>query len=183
MKPEVFNTFPVLETNRFLLRQMNEKDVGLIYELNTCIETLNYVAREPYKSKEEASAILSYFLSTIKEKTAVWWIFTLKETNEDIGYGGLFDLSQVHNRAEIGYGIRKKYWNKGYMSEILDAILKFGVSTAQIRKIYGVVMSGNAASIKLLEKNNFTKEAHLKEHSFARGKYFDETIYSLITNK
>ena len=32
------------------------------------------------------------------------------------------------------------------------------------------------------KKNIFQKKAHLKAHSFTKGKYFDETIYSLINN-
>jgi ribosomal-protein-alanine N-acetyltransferase len=42
------------------------------------------------------------------------------------------------------------------------------------------VISENHTSVRLLEKNNFVKEAHFKEHSFSRGQYFDETVYSLL---
>lgn len=69
------------------------------------------------------------------------------------------------------------------MSEVIDEIINFGTSVANFHKIYGVVISGNHYSIRLLEKNNFKKEAHLKEHSFKEGQYLDETIYSLIENK
>ena len=180
MNKEIFKYFPVLETDRLILRQMQETDIDAVYNFNSCEEALKYVLREPFKTKEEAKEKLNFFLTGIKGKTAFWWVFTLKETNENIGYGGLFDISQEHNRAEIGYGITKNYWNKGYMSEIVETIVKFGISKAEFNKIYGIIISGNDASIRLLEKNNFKKEAHLKEHSFARGKYFDETIYSLI---
>jgi len=182
MNKETFKSFPVLETERLILRQMLETDVNVVYDFNSCTESLDYIVREPFKTKEEAKKKLSFFLSSIKEKSAFWWVFTLKDTIEDIGYGGLFDISKEHSRAEIGYGLIKKYWNKGYMSEILDGILKFARTTADFHKIYGIVIPGNDASIRLLEKNNFKKEAHLKEHSFAKGKYFDETIYSLVIN-
>jgi ribosomal-protein-alanine N-acetyltransferase len=38
----------------------------------------------------------------------------------------------------------------------------------------------NAASIKLLEKKGFLKEAHLKENVFFNGRFIDSAIYSLI---
>ena len=38
----------------------------------------------------------------------------------------------------------------------------------------------NRGVLKCLEKNNFKKEAHFKEHSLKDGKYLDETVYSLI---
>ncbi len=66
------------------------------------------------------------------------------------------------------------------MSEIVQTMIKFGITKVKLHKLYGIIIAGNNASIQLLEKNNFKKEAHLKEHTFARGKYFDETIYGLI---
>lgn len=180
MNEQIFNKFPVLETERIMIRQMHKTDIDVIYDFNSCSDSLKYIIREPFKTKEEASDKLSFFLSGIEDKSAFWWVFTLKETGENIGYGGLFDISQVHNRTEIGYGLIKKYWHKGYMSEIISEILNFGISTAQFHKIYGTVIFGNKTSVRLLEKNNFVKEAHFKEHSFNNGQYFDETVYSLI---
>jgi len=183
MNTKIFDEFPILETERIIIRQMLKTDVDVVYNFNSCQNSLEYIIREPFKTIDEAKDKLSFFLSGIENKSAFWWVFTLKETGEDIGYGGLFDISTEHNRAEIGYGLIKKYWSKGYMSEIIDAIVKFGITTAELHKIYGVVISGNDASVKLLEKNNFKKEAHLKEHSFINGNYKDETIYSLIINQ
>ncbi|MBI9052711.1 MAG: GNAT family N-acetyltransferase [Bacteroidales bacterium] len=182
MNSKIFKKFPVLETERIIIRQMLKTDVNVVFDFNTCQDSLEFIIRKPFKTIDEAKDKLSFFLSGIENKTAFWWVFTLKETGEDIGYGGLFDISTENNKAEIGYGLIKKYWNKGYMSEIINAIIKFGISDAELHKIYGAVISGNQASIKLLEKNNFKKEAHLTEHSFINGNYKDETIYSLINN-
>ncbi len=181
MNIDILKEFPVLETERVIIRQMIDTDIDVVYDFNSCAESLNYIIRDPFKSKEEAKEKLAFFLSGIKDKSALWWTFTLKDTGENIGYGGLFDISSTHNRTEIGYGLIKKYWNKGYMSEILDTIVKFASSSAELHKIYGVVIAGNEASVRLLEKNGFEKEVHLREHSFIRGNYVDETIYSLLT--
>ena len=181
MKEQIFENFPVLETKRIVLRQMKESDIDIVYGFNSCNDALKYIIREPFKRQEEALAKLKFFLSKINDKTAFWWVFTLKETGKNIGYGGLFDISIESSRAEIGYGLTKEYWNKGYISEILGAILEFGVSKAKFHKIYGIVIPENVASIRLLEKYNFKKEAHLKEHSYTNGEYLDETIYSLIS--
>lgn len=69
------------------------------------------------------------------------------------------------------------------MSKVIDEVINFATSVANFHKIYGVIISGNHASIRLLEKINFKKEAHLKEHSFKDGQYLDEIIYSLIASK
>jgi ribosomal-protein-alanine N-acetyltransferase len=159
---------------------MKSKDVDIIYSFNSSESCLKYIVREVFRSKIEAIDKLNFFLDGHKKETAYWWVFTVKDTGEDIGYGGLFDISDEHSRAEIGYGILQKHWNKGYMSEIIDEILEFGKSSLSLHKIYAYILDGNHASIKLLENRGFEKEAHLKEHSYTNGKYWDETIYSLI---
>ena len=182
MNEDVFKMFPILETERVVIKQMLKTDAQVVYDFNSCAESLNYIVREPFKTMKEAEDKLSFFVSGNEDKSAFWWTFELKSTGEHIGYGGLFDISASHNKAEIGYGLIKKYWGKGYMSEIICEILRFGNSIAEFHKIYGVVIPGNEASIKLLEKNGFVKEAHLRDHSYAKGKYFDELIYSLINS-
>lgn len=180
MNNNIFENFPEFTTNRLKIRQMSYEDYDIVYDFNSCHDSLKFIVREPFSNEKEAKDKLNSFLNGINEKTALWWTFILKETGEKIGYGGLFDISFQHKRAEIGYGLTKKFWAKGYMSEILKAILDFGLKKVKFHKIYGIVIPGNNASIKLLENNGFVKEAHLKDHSFARGKYFDETIYSIL---
>jgi len=180
MNEKIFEMFPILESERVVIKQMQKTDIDVIYDFNSCKESLKYIARNPYKTIKEAEEKLSFHLSRNEDKTAFWWTFTLKSTDEKIGYGGLFDISTTNNKAEIGYGLIKKHWGKGYMSEIMNEILRFGVSIAEFHKIYGIIIPGNEASIRLLEKNGFVKEAHLRDHSYARGQYFDEAIYSLI---
>jgi [ribosomal protein S5]-alanine N-acetyltransferase len=182
MNINIFDQFPTLETKRVSIIQMQNTDLELIYDFNSCLESLKYVAREPYTSKKTAQEKLSFFLSENLKRTAFWWTFTLKESGEKIGYGGLFNICDKSSKAEIGYALLKKYWNQNYMSEALHEIINFGMKKAKFHKIYGVILDGNIPSIKLLEKNGFKKEAHLKDHSYARGQYFDECIYGLIND-
>jgi RimJ/RimL family protein N-acetyltransferase len=39
---------------------------------------------------------------------------------------------------------------------------------------------GNIGSEKVIEKSGFEKEGVLRDHSYAREKYFDMSMYSLI---
>ncbi len=68
MKKDFFKTFPVLETERVILRQMQETDIDVIFDFNSCLESLKYIVREPFKTKKEASEKLAFFLYGIKKK-------------------------------------------------------------------------------------------------------------------
>jgi ribosomal-protein-alanine N-acetyltransferase len=66
------------------------------------------------------------------------------------------------------------------MTEAMDIVLDYGFNIMQLHSIEANVDPGNIASIKLLEKNGFVKEAHFKENLFFNGKFLDTVIYSLI---
>ena len=55
---------------------------------------------------------------------------------------------------EVGYWIGKEHWGKGIASEALALLLK----EVAVRPIYAVVISSNAASIRVLEKAGFVFE-------------------------
>ncbi|MDO8550886.1 MAG: GNAT family protein [Ignavibacteria bacterium] len=50
----------------------------------------------------------------------------------------------------------------------------------KLHSIEGTVNPNNLPSIKLLEKNNFIREAYFKENFYYNGKFLDTAIYSLI---
>lgn len=63
MKEQFFKEFPVLETERILIRQMLKTNIDVVYDFNSCSDSLKYIIREPFKTKEEACEKLSFLLS------------------------------------------------------------------------------------------------------------------------
>ena len=59
------------------------------------------------------------------------------------------------DEVEIGYGICKKYSGNGYATELLKAMTEFIKRTFGINILYGRVMRGNNASVRVLEKNGY----------------------------
>jgi ribosomal-protein-alanine N-acetyltransferase len=79
----------------------------------------------------------------------------LKETGELIGDTGVNEVEGRVNEVEIGYVISDKHSGNGYATELLEAMTNFVVSTFGMRVLYGRVMRGNDASVKVLEKNGY----------------------------
>jgi ribosomal-protein-alanine N-acetyltransferase len=53
----------------------------------------------------------------------------------------------------------------------------------KLHSIEAHVNPNNIASIKLLEKNGFIREAYFKEDYFYDGKFLDTAVYSLLTSE
>ena len=79
----------------------------------------------------------------------------LKETGELIGDTGVNEVEGSPDEAEIGYEICKKYSGNGYAAELLKAMTAFIKRTFGMNVLYGRVMRGNNASVRVLEKNGY----------------------------
>jgi [ribosomal protein S5]-alanine N-acetyltransferase len=52
----------------------------------------------------------------------------------------------------LGYRFIKKFWGKGYATEVAFACIQYGFNRLNLQQIIGRALPGNLASIKVLEK-------------------------------
>lgn len=76
--------------------------------------------------------------------------------------------------AEIGYFIGEPYWNKGIVTASVNLITEYGFTHLDIIRIHTGVFEYNTASMRVLEKCGFTKEAVFRKSIFKKGKIWDE---------
>ena len=55
-------------------------------------------------------------------------------------------------RTDIGYRLHPDYWGKGLATEAARATLRYGFETLALDEVIALVLPGNAASIRVLEK-------------------------------
>ena len=180
MNGKIFKSFPVLETNRLILRRILPKDVNGVYKFYSDLTTLKFIPKEPFTELNQAKEKIIELEKLYKEEKVIWWTFTLKASDNFIGFGGIFNISKESSKAEIGYGLLPEYWGKGFMSELVKEIVDFGFNELQLHKLYGLITPGNESSAKILQKLGFEQEGMLKDNDFARDQYFDTAIYARI---
>ena len=76
--------------------------------------------------------------------------------------------------------LSKDFHGKGIMHEAMQPVLDYGFNVMKLHSVEADADPNNIASIKLLQKNNFVREAYLKENYYFNGKFFDTVIYSLL---
>ena len=109
------------------------------------------------------------------------WGISLRSDPRLIGTAGFWRIIREHDRAEIGYTLHPDHQGKGYMQEAMTAIFDFGFRKMKLHSVEANVNPNNEASIKLLERNGFVKEAHFKENWLYDGRYLDTAIYSRLS--
>ena len=104
-----------------------------------------------------------------------------KETGLPIGECGFHTWNKTHNRTEVFYNMRNdSHKQKGYMTEALEAVLKFGFTELKLHRIEALIAADNEPSLKLLLRYGFSKEGTMREDYFVNGTNEDSDCYSLL---
>jgi ribosomal-protein-alanine N-acetyltransferase len=175
-----FQPFPVLSSGRIVLRQFTSADAQALYELRADKEVMKFIDRPMATSIDDAYAFLKRMDDSLIAGDGISWAISLKDDPAMIGNIGLWRIIKENYRAEIGYMLNTEYQRKGIMQECFDLVLDYGFNSMGLHSIEANINPGNNASMKILEKNGFVKEAYFRENFFFNGRFLDSAIYSLL---
>ena len=146
----------IFETEHLKIRKFVIEDAQSLYENHLEEEVKKWLPNESYADLEETQSAIKFYVDCVNNRHLPYVLAVeLKETGELIGDIGVNAVSGKEKEVEIGYGICKKYSGKGYATELVMAMTEFIVSTFGIDVLYGRVMHGNNASVRVLEKNDY----------------------------
>jgi len=176
-----FKTFPILETPRFILRQMVEADADAVFAIRNDLEVTRHNIGAPYTDKEQALALIRDMAWNYGDQHELRWGITLKhDPSWVIGMCGYNYWIRRDQRAAIGYDLAQAHWGQGIMPEALRAIIGFGFQHMSLHRIEADVSAENVASQRVLENLGFQTEGRLREQYFEWGEFHDLMLYSLL---
>ena len=173
--------FPILTTERLILRKPADEDAHEIFLLRSNEAVNKFLDRPVAHSIEDAIQFIQKINNFISNKQSFYWVITLKDALNVIGTITLFNFSEENTCAEIGYELLPAYQGKGLMQEALKTVIGFAFKNAGFKKLVAFTHIENASSYRLLEKNNFFKDMDAGcEH--APGEEPNMVIYSLVNS-
>ena len=175
-----FTPFPNLETERLLLRRVNDNDANEIFALRSNPETMKYIPRPLVKSIDDALEHIAMIDAKIESNEGINWAITYKDNPKLIGIIGHYRIKPENYRAEIGYMLLPEYHGKGIVSEAVKEAINYGFNEMKLHSIEAIIDPENFGSERVLQKCGFVKEAHLKENAFYEGHFLDTVIYSIL---
>lgn len=175
-----FLPFPNLESERLLLRQVSVNDAAEAFALRSNPETMKYIPRPLVTTVEEALEHIKMINDKIESGEGINWAITEKGNPKLLGIIGHYRIKWEHFRSEIGYMLLPEAQGKGIITEAIQLLIDYGFNEMKMHSLEAIIDPDNLASARVLEKNNFVKEAHLRENEFYDGKFLDTVIYSLL---
>lgn len=175
-------SLPILETDRLRLGNLMVSDIPRIIEFagNKKIADMTLNIPHPYE-EQHAVHWIDMANQGLQCESAYNFALRLKDENLFIGGMGLH-VAQLYNRAELGYWIAEPYWNKGYATEALGAILRFGFMALEMNKIFATHLIDNPASGKVMINNGMIKEGDLVDH-YRKGDEYKSVSQYRLTKK
>ena len=177
-----FNPFPNLESERLFFRPVTPADVNEVLALRSDPSIMKYIPRPIAKNKQDALDHIEMLCNGINKNEFINWAITLKGDNKLIGMICLLRMQLNNFRTEIGYILHPDYQGRGIMHEAVNLIVEYAFEVLKFHSIEAIIDPDNKASEKVLLKNGFVKEAHLKENEFYNGKFLDTVIYSKLNS-
>lgn len=169
-----------IETNRLLLRKFKEDDGKEIFDTwLSDADVAKYMIWNSHNDLEETNNWLEKSINKYNNNQIYNWGIELKENNKLIGSISANAFDDNNECYEIGYTIGKKYWNNGYATEALKAIIRFLNKEVGISKLICRCAIENIASEKVIKKAGF-KYKKKGEYSSLDGKrHFESNEYYL----
>ena len=181
MLPEMyFSSPPVLETNRLLLRPVRRKDASDIYSYASDPDVARYVLWEPHRSVAETRNYIRYIRMLYRRGLPSSWAVTLRETGQVIGTIGLMWYSDANSAAEIGYSFSKSFWNCGYATESLQAVIHSLFHSLPVNRLEAQHDCRNPASGRVMEKCGMKKEGILRQRIRNKGEFANTVLYAIL---
>ena len=106
MNLDTITEIPSLQTSRLLLRKVNNDDAFDIFEFTSDPELTKYTFWNTHRSFEDIHKFISYLTSS----DIVSWAIVLNESKKVIGYCFFHSLDLEQKKAEIAFGISRKFW-------------------------------------------------------------------------
>lgn len=175
----MLDTFPILHTDRLDLIEIRQEHSGDIFKLFSDTRVTQYYNVVPLTKIEETQKFIDWFQTRFTGKAGIRWGISLKRHNNIIGTIGFNNFTKRH-RANLGYDLQADFWNNGYLTEALKAVIKFGFTKLDINRIEAEVMQGNIASEKVLTKTGFANEGILRQWMYWNNRHYDMTMFSLL---
>lgn len=162
-----------LESERLILRNMNESDREFFIKLWTNSEVTKYMGGPRDKDKM-IEAVKEIMEDPYREEFDLW-ILIEKKSKLPIGHCGLL-AKEIEERDEIEviYVLDAPYWKMGYASEICKMLMNYAFIDKKIKRLVALINPENKGSEAVALKNGMILEKEVNREDKKKLLYVKE---------
>lgn len=144
-----------LETLRLILRPLEPADTVSIAPLMADPAIATRTARIPYpNTPADAENWVANVIAEGKSGAVLTRAIQRRADGAVLGIVGLI-VERAKREAELGYWLGRPYWGRGFATEAVARLIRFGFEERALERIEAGAFADNAASIRVLHKLGF----------------------------
>lgn len=145
----------ILETERLILREIEESDDAFILDLLNQPSFIKYIGDRNVRTLEEARDFIeSRYRQSYRDNGFGLYAVEIKDTNILIGMCGFVRRDSLPD-ADIGFAFLPEFERKGYAFESASAVMEYGREELGLTRVLAITTQDNESSGRLLEKLGF----------------------------
>jgi ribosomal-protein-alanine N-acetyltransferase len=165
-----------IESKRLLIREILPGDIDCLLEIYRDDQNMKFIPNSNFNwTRERLKDKYQKINQDYKNGFGIFAV-QIKDNGKIIGEAGLFNSFQDSTHLELGYILNKRFWRKGYGSEIAISLIDYGFITLNLDKITARMFKQNLASIRLSEKCGM--KLIQQDHAQKVKEYFEYEIYN-----
>ena len=170
----------VIKLRNSWLRPLRITDSPELFKVFSDPETMRYWSHSPHQSEEQTREMIEtkHLESKAKVSKYTWAITLPNETDVCVGWLSHFNIN--NRMIEIGYILRRDLWGQKIISEVLRHMVPDTFKRFNLHRIEALLNPENIGSLRVLEKNGFQKEGHLRENFYRNGIYEDTIVMGIL---
>jgi len=172
---ELIHNTSILDTqlNRLILRKFTTEDAQDVLAYASDEETVRYLTCPGFSDLETAKSVIENYYCNDGV-----FALELKETKRCIGCIDV-RIYPEHEKASFGYVLNRNYWNNGYMTEALSAILRFCFEQLELNRVEATHYIGNEGSGKVMVKCGMRFEGIAEQEVKIKNSFQDVAHYGI----
>jgi RimJ/RimL family protein N-acetyltransferase len=171
---------PPLEGRLIRLRAFEEDDVPLVTELFNDPDLLYFIEVVTFPGSAEDT--LRHWRESRNDPTGV--PFVIETLAGELV--GLCDLRAINGRsrtATLGITVYKPYWDRGFGTDAVRTLCRFGFREMNLQRIELHVHETNPRGRRTYEKVGFWEEGRMRRAHFVDGRHVDVIVMGLLDHE
>lgn len=162
------------------LRSLGDGDAPAVFAIFSDPEVMRFWSSPPLEDLAAATKLIHEIRAAYADRRLFQWGVFPRGGNEALGTCTLFNVDPAHRRAEVGFALRRTAWGKGIATAALDALIDFSFRTLDLHRLEADVDPRNDRSLRVLERQGFRREGHLRERWHHLGEIHDGIFLGLL---
>jgi ribosomal-protein-alanine N-acetyltransferase len=135
-----------IETERLILIPVTMEDLDTFSDVITDPFVKKYLFDDVSLEKEQIKEFVETSMLLFKDKNYGLWLVTLKETNEAIGFVGLWHFFE-ENQPQLLYAIGPNYIRQGFAKEASSEVIKYAFKNLNFEYLEASCDTPNTSSL------------------------------------